>query len=164
MERSQRSVRRSVSSRPFHPLMYFVLAMFCGFHTPTAVMGQAANAGSVAGLVTDTSGGAVGGASITLTDKATGTPRTTASNETGRYLFANVPPGPYEITTNKTGFRVAKVSQIEVTIGTPLTINFSLEVGTIAQTVEVTATGAELQTTNATVGTTIFGEDRKSVV
>ena len=158
MERSQRSVRRSVSSRPFHPLMYFVLAMFCGFHTPTAVMGQAANAGSVAGLVTDTSGGAVGGASITLTDKATSTPRTTASNEAGRYLFANVPPGPYEITTNKTGFRVAKVSQIEVTIGTPLTINFSLEVGTIAQTVEVTATGAELQTTNATVGTTIFGD------
>jgi hypothetical protein len=123
-----------------------------------SLMGQAANAGSVAGLVTDSSGGAVGGATITLTDKATNTPRTTASNEAGRYLFANVPPGPYEITTNKTGFRVAKVSQIEVTIGTPLTINFSLEVGTVAQTVEVTATGAELQTTNATVGTTIAGD------
>src|SRR5260370_36708927 len=58
----------------------------------------------------------------------------------------------------KTGFRVGKVSQIEITVGTPLTINFSLEVGAMAQTVEVTATGAELQTTNATVGTTIVGD------
>ncbi len=126
--------------------------------TPTSLMGQTANAGSVAGLVTDSSGGAVGGAAITLTDKATSTPRTMASNEAGRYLFANVPPGPYQITANKTGFRVAKISQIEVTIGTALTINFSLEVGTMSQTVEVTATGAELQTTNATVGTTIAGD------
>src|SRR5260370_40356728 len=58
----------------------------------------------------------------------------------------------------KTGFRVGKVSQIEITVGTPLTINFSLEVGGMAQTVEVTATGGELQTTNATVGTTIVGD------
>ncbi len=101
-------------TKRFGPLL---AVLFLGFAlTPTAVMGQGANAGSVAGLITDTSGGAVGGASIALTDKATGIPRTTASNEAGRYLFANVPPGLYEITANKTGFRVAKVSQIEVTI------------------------------------------------
>jgi hypothetical protein len=128
------------------------------FFAPTSVRGQAANAGSVAGLVTDSSGGTVLGATITLKDKATGTPRTTTSNDAGRYVFANVPPGAYEIAANKTGFRVAKVSQIEITVGTPLTINFSLEVGAMAQTVEVTATGAELQTTNATVGTTIVGD------
>src|SRR6266478_19065 len=127
--------------------------------TPTSVRGQAANAGSVAGLVTDLSGGTVLGATITLKDKATGVPRTTTSNDAGRYVFANVPPGAYEIAANKTGFRVAKVSQIEITVGTPLTINFSLEVGAMAQTVEVTVTGAELQTTNATVGTTIGSEN-----
>src|SRR4029077_2955076 len=85
MEWSNRCACGSVSSRFFRGIMYFVLAIFCGFPTPTAVMGQAANAGSVAGLVTDTSGGAVVGATIALTDKATGTPRTTASNEAGRY-------------------------------------------------------------------------------
>ncbi len=129
------------------------------FFAPTSVRGQAANAGSVAGLVTDSSGGTVLGATITLKDKATGVPRTTTSNDAGRYVFANVPPGAYEIAANKTGFRVAKVSQIEITVGTPLTINFSLEVGAMAQTVEVTVTGAELQTTNATVGTTIGSEN-----
>jgi hypothetical protein len=147
-----------VSSKMKWVIFSFLFCCAICLLTPTSLMGQAANAGSVAGLVTDSSGGAVGGATITLTDKATSTPRTTASNEAGRYLFANVPPGPYQITANKTGFRVAKVSQIEVTIGTALTINFSLEVGTMSQTVEVTATGAELQTTNATVGTTIAGD------
>jgi hypothetical protein len=126
--------------------------------TPSAVLGQAANAGSVAGLVTDSSGGVVGGATVTLTDKGTNTPRVTTSNEVGRYVFANVPPGTYQIVASREGFQGAKVSQIEVTVGTPLTINFTLEVGTVTQTVEVTTTGAELQTTNATVGTTIFGD------
>ncbi len=63
-------------TKRFGPLL---AVLFLGFAlTPTAVMGQGANAGSVAGLITDTSGGAVGGASIALTDKATGIPRTTA--------------------------------------------------------------------------------------
>jgi hypothetical protein len=126
--------------------------------TPTAAKGQAANAGSVAGLVTDTSGGAVGSATITLLDKATSTRRTTESNEAGRYLFANVPPGSYEVTANKTGFRSSKVSEISVTVGTPLTVDFKLEVGSVAETVEVSAAGAYLQTTNSTIGTTIAGD------
>src|SRR5438270_3911171 len=125
---------------------------------PSVLYGQATSAGGVGGQVKDTSGGVVAGATITLTDEATNTPRTTASNEAGRYVFTNVPPGTYEISANKEGFRVAKVSQLEVTVGTPLTINFSLELGTMAQTVEVTTTGAELQTTNATVGATIVGD------
>lgn len=141
-----------------------VVLLVCGLAcllvlTPSAAYSQAtSNAGAVGGQVTDTSGGTVAGAIVTLTDKSTNTPRTTTSNEAGRYVFASVPPGAYEITANKTGFRVSKVSQIDVTVGTPLTINFALEVGTMAQTVEVTTTGAELQTTNATVGTTIVGD------
>src|SRR5580693_6239685 len=133
-----------------------VLSLFA--MTPTAAKGQAANAGSVAGLVTDSSGGAVGGATITFVDKATNTPRATESNEAGRYLFANVPPGEYQITANKTGFRLSKLSEISITVGTPLTVDFKLEVGSVAETVEVSAAGANLQTTNSTVGTTIVGD------
>lgn len=127
--------------------------------TPSALHSQAtSNAGAIDGQVKDSSGGAVGGAAVTLTDKATNTPRITTSNEAGRYLFANVPPGEFEITANKSGFRVARVSHVEVTVGTPLTIDFTLQVGAVADTIEVTTTGAELQTTNATVGTTIVGD------
>src|SRR5260370_28733802 len=150
--------RMSASSKMKWVGISFLFCCAIGFVAPNIVRGQAANAGSVAGLVTGWSGGTVLGATITLKDKATGAPRTTTSNDAGRYVFANVPPGGYEIAANKTGFRVAKVSQIEITVGTPLTINFSLEVGAMAQTVEGTATRAELQTTNATGGTTIVGD------
>jgi len=64
----------------------------------------------------------------------------------------------YEISANKTGFRVAKVNEVQVTVGTTLTIDFKMEVGSVSQIVEVTSTGAELQTTNATMGTTLSGE------
>src|SRR6202011_4703727 len=72
---------------------------------PVPAHGQAANAGSIAGLVTDSSDAAVANATVTLTDKATGTSRAAASNDAGRYIFANVSPGVYEITASKTGFR-----------------------------------------------------------
>jgi uncharacterized surface anchored protein len=87
-------------------VVLLVVALCCLFVlTPPASYPQAANAGSVAGLVTDISSGVVAGATITLRDKATNTPRTVITNDAGRYLFANVPPGDYEITANKTGFR-----------------------------------------------------------
>jgi uncharacterized surface anchored protein len=114
-----------------------------------------ANAGSVSGLVTDASGGTVAGATITLTDKSTNTPRSTTSNEAGRYFFANVPPGNYEITANKTGFRLSKVSDITVVVGTPLSIDFTLRLGEVSDTVVVEAAGATLQTLNSSVGTTM---------
>ena len=136
-----------------------VVALCCLFAlTPSALYSQSASAGSVAGLVTDASGGSVVGATITMTDRATHTPRTTSSNEAGRYNFANVSPGMYEISSNKTGFRVAKVNEVQVTVGTTLTIDFKMEVGSVSEIIEVTSTGAELQTTNATMGTTLSGE------
>jgi carboxypeptidase family protein len=131
---------------------------FCCLFILTASTSYPQAAGSVAGLVTDASGGSVAGATITLTDKATNTPRTTTSNEAGRYLLANVPPGSYEIVANKAGFRVSKVSEISVVVGTPLIIDFKLELGSLAETVEVSTTGTELQTMNSTIGATIVGE------
>src|SRR5437879_4931762 len=140
-------------------VVLLIVALCCLFAlTPSASFSQSTSAGSVAGLVTDSSGASVVGATITITEKATTTARTTVSNESGRYNFANIAPGSYQIDANKAGFRVAKVSEIKVTIGIALTVDFKLEIGSIAETVEVTTTGAELQTTNSTIGTTIAGE------
>ncbi len=125
---------------------------------PTSLHAQAANAGSVAGIVTDSTGAVIAGATITLTDKQTSSPRTAVSNDAGRYLFPNVPPGTYVISANKTGFRVQKITDLNVSVGSGATLDFKMEVGSVAETVEVTATGAELQTTNSTMGTTLSGE------
>ncbi len=126
--------------------------------TPSALFAQAASTGTVAGTVTDPSGAGVAGAAVTLVDPSTNDSRKTTTNETGRYLFANVPPGTYNMTINKTGFRVAKFTGQIVTVGSAITLNATMELGSVNQVVEVTANGAELQTLNATVGNSAGGE------
>jgi len=135
-------------------------ALFCLLAvTPSALFAQSASTGTVAGTVTDPSGGAIVGATVTLTDTATSTARAEGTNDTGRYFFANVVPGKYTVSVSKTGFRVSKLVDQIVNVGASLTLNVTLEIGSVAETVEVTVTnGAELQTLNATVGNTVSGE------
>ena len=124
---------------------------------PSALFSQSASTGTVAGTVTDPSGAAVAGATITLTDKATSTTRTASTNENGRYILVDVPAGTYDFTVSKQGFRISRLTGQTVNVGSALTLNVSLEVGSVSESVEVTATNAELQTLNATVGNTISG-------
>ena len=140
-------------------------ALFCLFAvTPSSLFGQAASTGTVAGTVTDPSGGAVVGAAVTLTDTSTSIARTENTNDAGRYFFANVVPGTYNVSVNKTGFRVSKLTGQVVNVGSTLTLNVSMELGSVAETVEVTvSTGAELQTLNATVGNTVSGATLQSL-
>jgi len=145
-----------MSIKPAAVALFCFVVLFCVF-SPSA-LGQAANTGTLAGTITDQSGAAVVGATVTLTDIATNTERAALTNETGRYIIANVVPGIYNVTISKTGFRSAKFVKQEVTVSTVLTLNVGLELGSISQTVEVSATGAEIQTSNATVGNTIGGD------
>jgi len=134
-------------------------ALFCLLAvTPSALFAQSASTGTVAGTVTDPQGAAVAGATIVLTDTATNIPRTAVANDTGRYVFVDVTPGSYNVTVTKTGFRVTKLSDQRVSVGLALTLNVSLELGSVAESVEVSATtGADLQTLNATIGNTVNG-------
>jgi hypothetical protein len=109
----------------------------------------------VAGQVTDPSNAVIVGAAIRLTDIATNTARNTNTNEAGRYVFANVTPGVYEIRISASGFSQAVMSHVTVEIGQVTTASITLKVGTATETVEVTATGVEMQTMNAAIGTTV---------
>src|SRR5580658_753570 len=135
-----------------------LVALFCLIVlTPSALFSQ--TAGTVDGTVTDSSGSAVAGATVTLTDRSTNIPLNTTTNGAGRYVFVEVRPGFYDLSFNKDGFRVTKLSEQKVTVGTELAINITLEVGSVAQTVEVNAVrGAQLQTENATMGSTLSGD------
>jgi hypothetical protein len=126
-------------------------------------MGQMAGTGSVAGTVTDPSGAIVVGAQVALTDASTNAQRTATSNEAGRYIFPNLPPGTYSMTTTREGFRVAKISSMTVNVGTTLTVDVAMELGTVSQTVEVVATTSELQVTNSTIGNTVSGDMLQSL-
>ncbi|HEY3134512.1 MAG TPA: carboxypeptidase regulatory-like domain-containing protein [Blastocatellia bacterium] len=143
-------------NRTFRSLLCFGLILICLSATAWA---QSTSTGTVIGQVTDPQGAVVPGADVTLLDVATNTPRKTVTNETGRYTFTNIPPGIYDISVSKTGFKSAKVQGQKVAVTLTLTIDISLEVGAVSETVQVSAAaGAELQTTNATVGTVITGK------
>jgi len=142
------------------------LAFFVGWVACIAVAGtlavstahgQTASSGSIAGLVTDPQGGVVPGATVVLTDIATNGKQTSATNDAGRYNFPVANPGLYDIVVSKSGFKTAKMAQQKVSIGLVLTVNVILEVGSLSETVVVTASplGSELQSSNATIGNTI---------
>jgi hypothetical protein len=117
--------------------------------------GQATTGGTIVGTVTDSSGALVAGASVTITDPATKSVRTTVSNKQGQYIVPDVQPGIYDIKTAKSGFQTDEISALTVSVGAQTTANFKLAVGSEATTIEVTASNADLQTMNAGTGTTV---------
>src|SRR6202167_1289215 len=119
------------------------------------VWSQSTSSGTVAGSVADQSNAVVPGATVTLTDTSTNIARTATSNKDGRYIFVDVAPGVYDISVAKSVFATTKTGKQEVRVGESLTVNLSLQVGGANVVVEVSATGTELQTMNATVGNTV---------
>jgi hypothetical protein len=135
-----------------------IMFLLCGsLFLPLVTHAQSASSTSIAGIVTDSSGAAAVDATVKLTDKATNTARSTNTNDQGRYFFADVISSEYEIEVNKTGFRITKTA-VTAKVGIALTVDLTLELGAITETVEVTTTNSELQTLNATVGNTLSGD------
>ena len=124
----------------------------------TIAFAQATNTGTIVGVVEDQSGAVVPGATVIMTDVSTNASRSTLTTRTGQYVFVNVSPGAYDISVSRTGFEMDKISNQTVQVGTQTTANFKLHVGNAQQTIEVQATGTDLQTLNATVGSTVEQE------
>jgi len=123
----------------------------------TPLRAQLAGTGFVGGTVTDPSGAAIAGATVTLKDLATSAERTATTNESGRYSFSAVTPGKYDVTISRSGFRQVKFSAQEVVVAESRTFDAKLEIGSPTETVEVVASNTELQTMNATIGATVTG-------
>jgi len=117
---------------------------------------QVTASGTVVGTVTDPSGAVIAGAAVTL--NSAGATFRTVTNSAGRYIVQSVPPATYSMTVRKAGFSAGRTVGIVVSVGMQSTVNMKLIVGAATTTVEVQATGEDLQTLNATVGQTIGPE------
>jgi hypothetical protein len=117
--------------------------------------GQGTSTGTVIGTVTDPTGAIIPGTIITLTDVTTKATRKTVSNESGQFVLVDVSPGVYDISATNAGFSTNVISGAVVSVGTQTTANFKMTVGSQATTVEVQASNADLQTMNASTGTTV---------
>lgn len=128
-------------------LLVFLLAM------AGQLFGQATS-GDVTGVISDKSGGAIPSATVTAENEATGVKSTTSTNAEGVYRFGNLPVGSYSITASSKGFTTSGVKGLRVVLSSVITANLTLDVGTTATTVEVSAAAAAIDTTTAQVQTT----------
>jgi hypothetical protein len=107
----------------------------------------------------DPAGAVIVDAEVILNDTSTDSQQSTLTNQAGRYLFLNVHPGTYDLSVSKVGFKQTKLVGQKVAVGLELTLNVAMQIGSTTSSIEVQASaGAELQTSNATVGSTITGE------
>src|SRR5262249_55969628 len=111
----------------------------------------AAQSSSLRGTVTDAQSALIPGVVITATNLDTAITRSTLSDDSGAYAFAQLPPGMYKIQGELPGFSTFS-AQMRLQIDTPALLNIKMEVGLVTETVNVLGDATTVNTENATVG------------
>src|SRR5215831_9546183 len=94
--------------------------------------------GTILGTVRDPQGAVVPNASVIAKNVETGAERTALTDASGGFSIASVPAGSYEVTVTASGFQTEVRSGITMTVGAALRVDFALNVGTVAEKVEIT--------------------------
>ena len=124
------------------PLLFFCLVSTLGMPTARAQVLY----GSIVGTVKDPSGAVVPKAQVNAVNPQTGESRDATADDSGRYSIGNVLPGTYEVNVTAPGFSKVTTSGVAATINTVTRIDVQLQVGSQAQSVNVSAAAAVLQT------------------
>ncbi len=117
-------------------------------------LGQNTNSGDIRGTVTDASGAAITGATVTVANNDTGVVTKLVTNNEGLYDTNSILPGNYTLTFSKDGFGTLRRGPIPIQVGI-VTVDASLKVGSTTQVLEVTSTAPLLKTEDAQVNTTL---------
>jgi hypothetical protein len=121
----------------------------------TNTFAQTSNA-TLGGTVSDSTGALIPGVTITATNTGTGIVSTSISNEAGAYQFASLQTGTYKVSAELPGFQTQTFNSVALGVSQQVRLNFTLQVGSVAQTVEVTAAvDTSIATTSSSVGTVL---------
>ncbi|HEX8173248.1 MAG TPA: TonB-dependent receptor [Thermoanaerobaculia bacterium] len=130
------------------------LALFLLFLLlPLALFAQSST-GSISGTITDDSGAAVPGVTVTAVNAATGITRTAVSNGSGYYQVALLPPGTYRVEAALEGFQPVRRDVVTVNVGTDVALNLAMRVGA-SETVTVTASAPLVETERTQVSSVV---------
>lgn len=128
--------RISYRNSGFILTLFFALSEVSGFSQETA--------GRITGAVTDAEDALVRDAALTLTNLEQGTLRQATSNREGIYEFKFLEPGRYEVTASRNGFQQAVKTDLVLTVGQTMRVNFTLQVGDFHQSISVTDTKSQM--------------------
>ena len=112
----------------------------------------------ISGTVRDQSGALIPGATVQVHNQDTGLLRTTITGGSGTYQMGQIPPGVYTIEAQAQGFSTSIQQNATLALSQALVFNFTLQVGSAASTVEVSASAVSLDTASATLGLTISSQ------
>ena len=132
------------------PVLFAVVSLF--LLVAAEAFGQTSNA-TLGGTVSDASGAFIPGVTITAVNTATGITNTVISNEAGGYQFASLQTGTYKVSAELSGFQTQTYENVTLGISQQVRLNFALQVGSVAQAVEVTvAADTLIATSSSSVG------------
>ncbi|WP_321474554.1 TonB-dependent receptor [uncultured Paludibaculum sp.] len=132
-------------------LSYFVVALLLCGETLSAQSFQ----GSLRGRLTDESGAAVPDAKVTLRDQATGATRSTLTSNAGEYSFPSLDPATYSVTAQAAGFKTMEKASVVVATQSAVTVDLTLPLGQVTESVNVTEEVPLIETANASTGQVI---------
>jgi hypothetical protein len=128
-----------------------LIGSFTVLLVPCGVLLAQGNYASVTGIVRDAQGASVPQAAVTIRNVDTGVDRTVHTSESGDFTITNLPPGPYEISAERGGFRKYQRVGIVLEIGQVLRSDIQLELGQVSESISVTAQAAALNTENGAI-------------
>jgi hypothetical protein len=110
---------------------------------------------TLSGVISDPHGAVVPDVEVVATRVETGTALRTTTNRAGIYVFASARPGHYHLEIHKPGFKAIAIKDIELNLQDKLERNFSLEIGSVSESVTVEASALTVNTTDASVSTVV---------
>src|ERR1700686_3498802 len=148
LKNSALSIRGDSMRRP--SLAVHIALLIVSIVALTALV-QAQYGASLEGTVTDKSGAVIGGATVTITNQATGVSRNSVTGNSGFYRITGLPPGRYKVEVEAPSFKKSSKPNVDVLAEAVNAANVTLDTGSASETVTVTGGPDELQTQSANV-------------
>jgi hypothetical protein len=125
------------------------------FALPAGLWAQGETTSAIVGEVTDASGAAVPGATLTVTNQETGLERTATTDASGRFDFPQLKPGPYSVKVEALGFASQEADDLMAGLGQKQTVNFTLKLAASKQTIIVSAEAPLINPENPNTSTNL---------
>jgi hypothetical protein len=136
-------------------VLVLVSAILCVCLSPVLAFSQGGATSSISGVIVDTVGGVVPGASVVVKSNATGSAFEATTNSSGAFSVPAIDPGVYTVTITLAGFKTVVIKDVRVQPGVPATASATLELGALNESVFVASSSEIINTQTATVSSTL---------